>query len=374
MKIVHVVTSTGIGGAQTMLLRYIEALGDQRAGHSVVSLLPDGPVGASIRALGVPVTDLSVGSGNGLVGGIRALRGELARQRPHVVHAWMYHACLATWAARATMPGSGPRLIWAVHHSLQDIANEKPRSRAVIRAMAMLSGGVDVITYCSQASQQQHEAIGFARNRGRFIPNATNVDRFRPDPQARHRLAALCAIPDSRIILGNVARAHPMKDHASMVKATAILLGQGHDVQAVIVGEGHDGSTAQALAGELGIADRVTWLPATDAVEAIVAGFDIFILSSAWGEAFSIALTEAMSAEVPAVVTNVGDSASIVEGCGLSVPPGQPDEMAKAVAKLIEAGEPRRRELGRLARQRVLANYTMQDYLRRHEDIYRRPA
>jgi glycosyltransferase involved in cell wall biosynthesis len=374
MKILHVVTSTGIGGAQTMLLRYLQSLGEHRADHGVVSLLPDGPVGPLIRDLGVPVIDLSVRNANGLAQAVLALRRELARQRPMVVHAWMYHACLASWAARALLPGSGMQLIWAIHHSLQDIANEKPRSRAIIRAMAALSRRTDVITYCSEVSRGQHEAIGFARERGTFIPNATDVERFRADPEAGQRLAAMCAIPGSRIILGNAARAHPMKDHATLVRATAILLEQGHDVQAVIVGEGHLGSRAQQLAAELGIADRVTFLPATDAVEAIVAGFDIFVLSSAWGEAFSIALTEAMSAEVPAVVTDVGDSARIVDGCGISVPPGRPDELARGIAELIDAGEARRHELGRAGRRRVLEKYTMADYVRRHMAIYRVPA
>lgn len=374
MRILHVVTSTGIGGAQTMLLRYLEALAEHRTDHAVVSLLPDGPVAPFIRDLGIPLTELSVRNANGLPAAVLALRRELARQRPTVVHSWMYHACLASWGARALIPGSHIRLVWAIHHSLQDISNEKPRSRAIIRAMATLSRRADVITYCSEVSRRQHEAIGFAADRGTFIPNAPDVQRFRADPEARRRLADLCGIPQSRVILGNAARAHPMKDHASLVRATHILARQGHDVQAVIVGEGHQGSIAQALAAELGIADRVTFLPPTDAVETIVAGFDIFVLSSAWGEAFSIALTEAMSAEVPAVVTDVGDSARIVEGCGLSVPPGRPDELARAIAELIGAGEDRRRELGRAARRRVLANYTMEDYVRRHGEVYRAPA
>jgi len=70
-------------------------------------------------------------------------------------------------------------------------------------------------------------------------------------------------------------------------------------------------------------------------------------------EAFSIAVGEPWPCETPCVVTDVGDSALIVGETGLVVPPGDPQALAEAWRKLIQAGPEVRRRLGMAARRRV---------------------
>ena len=50
-----------------------------------------------------------------------------------------------------------------------------------------------------------------------------------------------------------------------------------------------------------------------------MAGFDLYMLSSAWGEALPVSVMEAMAAGVPAVVTDVGDTGELVAGLGITV-------------------------------------------------------
>ena len=77
------------------------------------------------------------------------------------------------------------------------------------------------------------------------------------------------------------------------------------------------------------------------------------------GEGFSNVIAEAMSCEVPCVVTDVGDSGMIVGKTGRIVPAGIPEQMAQAVANLLEMPAGDRTSLGRQARQRVQAEFSV---------------
>lgn len=373
MKVIHIVTTTDVGGAQIMLQRYLSALKDDAQSHSVISLVPPGPVAAQIEALGVEVTDLGLRPGRLTLGALWQLRRRLRDARPDIVHGWMYHGCLAAWAGLKLLPKrQRAAQVWAIHHSLQDIANEKRVTQMILRLMVKLSRKIELITYCSGVSQQQHEAIGFSPDRVELIANAVDTEVFKPDPDARARLSKIAGIPEGRLIIGNVARNHPMKDHVAMVKATATLVEMGHDVHAVLVGEGHRGSLAEQTADDLNIHDRVSIIDTRPDIHAIVPGFDIFLLSSAWGEAFPLAVSEAMAAEVPCVVTDVGDCAILVGDTGRVVPPGSSEKQASAVAELIDEGAVARATLGKRARERVTEHYSTQIYVDRHLAAYRR--
>ena len=77
-----------------------------------------------------------------------------------------------------------------------------------------------------------------------------------------------------------------------------------------------------------------------------------------------------MACGVSCVVTDVGDSASIVSDTGLVVEPRDPDALYDALKEMVEMGADRRRELGALARQRVVKEYSLERIVSRYEDLY----
>lgn len=369
MKVLHCITSTGFGGAQIMLLRYLRALGQRAYDHSVLSLMPQGAIGQEIASLGVPVHDLGLQQGRYSVRALKTLRQHVRHTRPDLIHGWMYHGNLA--ARLATIASTAaPPVLWAVHHSLQDIHNERRSSRFFIRSGAALSGGVSGISYCAQVSAAQHEAIGFASDRSIVIPNAIDTDEFRPDAEARARLGVIAGIPDGRIIIGNVGRDHPMKDQARMVAAIARLLELGYDVQGVLIGTGQDVGSARRASHELGISDRISTLSERSDIAKLVSGFDIFLLPSAWGEAFPLAVCEAMACGVPSVVTDVGDTGLIVGETGAVIPPSDTEAQASALAKMVDLGPSGRKAMGAAARDRICQNFSMSRYIDAHDQWY----
>lgn len=98
IRVVHVITGLGVGGAETMLAKLLEA--EQAAGLrrtvEVICLGAGGAMEARIRAAGVSITCIGMGRGGtrGPLSGLRALAMRLRDLRPDVVQCWMYHADL----------------------------------------------------------------------------------------------------------------------------------------------------------------------------------------------------------------------------------------------------------------------------------------
>lgn len=354
-----------------MLFRYLRACDSARGGHLVVSMMPRGPVAGMIESLGVEVVDLGARSAAGIPAAVVRLAAILARRRPAAVHGWMYHGSLVATLALLLAGRSRTGLVWAIHHSLADPRNEKRTTRAVLRALRRLAGRADAITYCSRESARQHAAFGLPGDRALFVPNAIDLDEFRPDPAARARLCAAAGLPEGRIIIGSVARAHPMKDHASFARTIAILAGRGLDVHGLLIGAGQPEGEGARTAAQAGIADRLTALPARGDVAALVPGLDLYLLSSAWGEALPLAVAEAMAAGVPAVVTDVGDCGWLVGATGRVCPPRRPDLMADACQQLLSLPPAERAGLSAACRARIAQALSMPDYVARHAALYR---
>ncbi|WP_146190504.1 glycosyltransferase [Palleronia abyssalis] len=368
MQIVHVITSLNIGGAQIMLRRFLQA--DTQGGrrHRVVSLMPSGRIRRELEDAGVEVIDLRMNGQKGLPRALLQLRYLLRVDAPDVVHGWMYHGCLV---AALTCPRRVP-MVFGIHHSLQDPLTESRGTRVILRALAALSGHSAAVAYCGRSIAEQHEAAGFAESRRVVIPNGIDCEHFRPDPQARARLLTLCDIPAGRIVIGNVSRNHPMKDVGLLVRALKRALEDGVDAHLVVMGEGQEYGPAAKARDTLGLADRVTVLPVRADVERLVPGFDIFALSSAWGEAFSLAMAEAMAAGVPCISTSVGDALWLVGDRDRLVPPGDDRAMATALSRLARMTSEARTALGATDRERILKNFSLSSYVAAHARLYER--
>jgi glycosyltransferase involved in cell wall biosynthesis len=371
-RVCHVITALGTGGAETMLWKLLAASEGLRAGATVVSLRDAGTVGPRIRALGVPVEEVGIGTVPGL-GQVRRLRAAVRAARPDVLQGWMYHGNLAAlYGAR----GTGRPVLWNIRQSLGRLADEKPGTALVIRAGALLSRRARVIVYNSRVSAAQHERLGYAADRTRLLPNGFDLHRFQPDPAARGRLRdRIGAPPDARVV-GMVARFHPMKDHATFLAAMERLLPADPSLHVVLAGSGvavTNESFARLLPREPWRA-RVHALGEEAQVAALLAGLDVCALSSSRSEGFPNVVGEALACAVPCVVTDSGDAAAVLGEAGGVVAPGDAVAFAAAVRRLLDLAPEERARLGRMGRERIMREYSIDAVARRYESLYEEVA
>jgi glycosyltransferase involved in cell wall biosynthesis len=109
--------------------------------------------------------------------------------------------------------------------------------------------------------------------------------------------------------------------------------------------------------GESGHGDRFSLLGRREDVPSVLNACDVVVSSSAYGEGFPNVIGEAMACGVPCVVTDVGDSRSIVGATGTVVAPEDAGALSAAVLELLAASPAARSDLGEGARLRIAAEF-----------------
>jgi glycosyltransferase involved in cell wall biosynthesis len=180
-------------------------------------------------------------------------------------------------------------------------------------------------------------------------------------------------LPQDAFIIGMVNRFHPMKDHVNFLEAASRGRQDFPNAKFVLVGRGIDGTNSVLMQQiqDLNLVDHVFLLGERTDIADITAAFDVASMTSAWGDAFPNVVGEAMACEVPCVVTDIGDAAQMVADTGIVVPPRNPDALFHAWEALIKMESNKRRELGRLARERIISNYSLPAIVHRYEAVYR---
>jgi len=354
-----------------MLYKLLSATDRARFDPIVVSLIDRGTLGERIEALGVPVYTVGMAPGCPTPAALWRLIRLVRRLQPDLIQGWMYHGNVAALVAGGFAPGRVP-VLWNIRHTPYDLKAEKRMTAALIRLGARLSKRPVRIIYNAQVSARQHELLGYTADRRRVIPNGFDCGRFKPSETARLKLRRLLDLEGETLLVGLIARWHPMKDHANFIGAAERLAARRPDVHFVLAGRGVDGSNfaLRKLVQEAGLVRQVHLLGERSDMPEITAGLDIASSSSSWGEGFPNVVGEAMACGVPCVVTDVGDSAWVVGDTGMVVPPRDADALAGAWAALIELGPEGRARLGQAARQRVITEFSIDQIAKQYEALY----
>lgn len=370
IRITHIITGLDVGGAEAMLYQLLRATDRSAFSPRVISLKDMGYYGEKIAALGIPVQTLGLRPGRPnplLVWKLaRWLRGET-----DVVQTWMPHANLIGGIA-ARLAGKLP-VAWGIHNTELEAGKEKRTTIWLQKLGAPLSQRLPTrIVYCSQASQQVHETLGYTPQRGTFIPNGFDLNAYQPDPVARAQLRDELGIPAEAPVIGCVARFHPLKDYHNMVQAAGIIHQTRPDVQFVFCGLNVDANNAQLnnWIDTAGTGTVTHLLGRRDDVPRLMNTFDLLALASS-GEAFPMVVGEAMATGVPCVVTDVGDAAYLVGDTGTIAPPRDPVALAQAALALLDEAPEVWQARGQAARQRITESFSLAAISARYAALYR---
>ncbi|MDN5869959.1 MAG: glycosyltransferase [Nitrococcus sp.] len=373
MKLLHVIVLYNIGGAEMMLARLVGALGAPRYEHVVISLGRETSLTAHFRDSGVDVRCIGLERGRPSFAGLWHLRRIIDAEQPDILHGWMYHgnlaATVATIGTRHRLP-----VLWSIRQSLYSLQAEKAMTRLVIHAGKYFSSRAHLILYNSETSTRQHEAYGYCRHKSLVIPNGFDTDCFKPDSEARRAVRAELRIPKDSILIGLVARYHPMKDHGNFFRAATLLMERHSNVHFLLIGTGvtEEHRVFARLMHKCVVRDRIHLLGERQDIPRLTAALDIACSASAWGEGFSNAIGEAMACAVPCVGTDVGDTRKIIGDTGFVVPPGDAEALVAAWCTLIECGRQCRGALGQRARWRILKRYSLAAVAQQYAQVYAR--
>jgi glycosyltransferase involved in cell wall biosynthesis len=348
LRVAHVTFGLDVGGLEKLLVEFGRHADRERFDLHFISLGHAGIVAEEIAAAGWPVAALGVPTGlhPGLAFRLARL---LRRWGADVVHTHDERPHLyGTLAGR--LAGVG-RILHTRHGQGRNLSR---RQRALVNLAA---SWVDRFVCVSHDSARLAVRQGVPARKVCTVWNGIDLERFAcTDPQ-----------PDGPAVI--VARLSPEKDHATLLRAAALVVRRDPSFRLEVAGDGPCREDLHRLAGELGLAGRVRFLGQVRDVAALLARAGLFVLSSL-SEGVSLTLLEAMAGGLPVVATRVGGNPEVVaDDTGLLVPPADPDALAAALLHLWQdSGE--RRRLGAAGRTRVERHFDIRRMVAAYERMY----
>lgn len=370
-RILYLITSSGVGGAELALWQLLRRLDRSRWEPTVVSLKPPGEIATRIRALGIEVLSPGIGNETGAFAALelfleaRRLPRLLGNRSFDIVHSLLFRANLLS---RLAAPRLGrPALINAVRVTPEE---EGPWMRRVDRKS---SRRVTCFLALSTALARELEGrLALPAGRVRAIANGVDLaEADRALAAARPTARRQFGIFPPEIAIACVGRLHPQKGLVHLLGAFHTLLKLQPTSRLLLAGDGQDRPALEETVRILRLGPFVRFLGTLADPWPLFAAADIFVLPSLW-EGMPNALLEAMAAGLPAVATAVGAVPEmVVDGReALVVPPGDAGALARALAELAAARPARRREMGALARQRVETAYRIEATVAQTERLY----
>jgi glycosyltransferase involved in cell wall biosynthesis len=362
-----IIRSFSAGGAERQLIGLLRHMDKARFAIKVLCFYPGPWQGQASSIAGIQVEVLGKSNRYDFVGfGLRLAK--VARAfRPDIVYGYMFTAdLLALLIARLT----GARAVWGLRSSKLDYGHYDYFTRAVHWLSRSLAGRAHLLIANSHAGLHDYLVDGGRPRWAVVIPNGVDVDRFRPDSDARIAVRRAWGRSAGDMIIGLVGRIDPMKGHDVFLHAAAELLRQRTDVWFACVGSATTQNSGYAvamhkLAERLGIAAHVMWVGQVDAIETVYPALDLLTSASRFGEGLSNSVAEAMACGVPCVVTNVGDNASVIGGHGEIVPAGDWRSLCAAWRRQL-ARPPR--PLAAAAREHIIEQFSVRSCVAQTQD------
>lgn len=334
------------------------------------------------------------------------VRRSIRRWQPDVIHAHLHEgACISAWAlGRRRIP-----LVLDYQGSLTEevVAHRFTKSGSLqYRWLRRLEGWIDrradaVITSTGMAAAYIREQFDVPADRVHVVTDGVDVQQFQPGrhpasaisqraggrdlarpgaaPQAPeahvdggdgHTVRQRYGIPEGRPLIIYTGLLNAYQGIDVLLEALSRVKRSGAPFHALIVGF-PDVERYREQAEALGLADCVT-LPGRVAYEEIpelLASADIGVSAKLPGSEGNIKLYTYLAAGLPTVAFDTPMNREIIAETGVLVPRVDADALARGLAELL-AGEERRRDLSRLARERAVERFSWRSVAQRIAQVY----
>jgi glycosyltransferase involved in cell wall biosynthesis len=334
MNIVLLCRSLNVGGSERQLITLAKGLYQRGINVTVLVFYGGGVLENELRDCGVRVVDLRKRGRWDLAGFSRRVVLTLRELEPEIVYSFLGSANALAAVVAVFRPQA--RVVWGVRAAYVDLDRYDWLSRATYQLERRLVRFADLIICNSCAGMEYAAMHGFPKEKMHVVPNGIDTNRFRPDVDSRAAVRSELGVSETDRLIGLVARLDPMKDHETFLRAAAMLGRERSECRFICVGDGPANYKVhlRQLAASLDLESRLIWCGNRHDMPDVYNALDI-ACSSSYGEGFSNAIAEAMACETPCVVTDVGDSATIVAGTGIVVPPRKPAALCDGLRLML---------------------------------------
>jgi glycosyltransferase involved in cell wall biosynthesis len=357
MKVLHVITGLGVGGAELQLRGILQ---HTRHDADVVTLYNPGPVADMIRADGTAVRNLDMRSNTQLTS-LLWLRRIIRAGRYDVVHTHLYRSQIygrpAAWLA-------GTPVIVSTEHSIGETHLERRRMTRGVQALYLGTELFSDMTVAVSATVRERlTKWGVRPRKVTVIPNGVDLGRVEFDAAGRARVRAEFGIAAADYVVLLLGRLDQNKRFDEAIEAAAPSLSP--TVKLMVVGGGAERDHLTETTRRCGVADYVIFTGERHDVAAVMSAADLLVASSRQ-ETFGLCVLEALGNGLQVLYTTCPALDGLTVETARQVPI---EDMSKAIAAAVGVGQAERAPEPAVAREFGIAAVTA-----RIDDLYERLA
>lgn len=348
------------GGTEGQLVQLALGLRDRGIRVAVATLFDRGVHSDALEAAGVevyfagfPEVRRNPGSAWRLIPAFMRYVRWLRAQRPQVVQMFLYHAYAITAPAARL---ARIRVIVGGRRSLSNFKQGRCVALAWERVVNALT--THFVANCRAVADDAIRTERIAPARMSVILNGLPPQHLLP--------ATPIQVQSGNPVVACVANLRKYKGHHDLLAAMDLLHRDGKPFTLLLAGEGELEEKLRRDSEAMGL--DVRFLGSVRNVAEVLAAADIAVLPS-HHEGLSNSVLEAMAAGRAVVATAVGGTPEMLDGCGVLVPPQEPRALAEALGHLLDNPD-EAEALGRAARERVAAHFTINSMIDRYVDLY----
>lgn len=364
-RVLHVIDSLDLGGAQVVLLNLIKHADRTRFALEAVSLHGQGVFWEPLKATGVPASSLSFH--HYFPSYVPGLLGLMLARRYDVVHCHLLAANVIAkpLAALCRVP------VRINHDHCNDkLTDPRPWALPADRWTNRFSSHVIAVSESTRKFVEKDE--GVPAEHTSTIHNGIDCTVNRPRPEARAEARRRWGLPPDAIVIAGIGRLTDQKNFALFLETAARVCAAQPKAFFAIAGTGEQENALRQQAHALGIADRVRFLGFVREMTELYPAVDFLLLTSKY-EGLPITILEAMANGVPIVASKLDGIAEVLtDGHDAALVPEQKAEAF--AARLLELLEqpPRAADHAARALEKVRTQYSAERMTRDVEAIYLR--
>lgn len=361
VNILHLVLSLQTGGLERLVSEMVPLTDSDRFDVSVCCLDSLGPFADQLIRQGYRVELFQRNQEHFDYALPFKMRKLLRQKRVHILH---MHAGTYHHGMYGAIPAGIPVTVYTEH------GRHVPDPRLTILADRYLSPFTSKIVAVSRDLEEYMiNKVGVSSKKVITILNGINTDLFSRRDKNENLLKEF-GLSSQDIIIGSVGRLAEVKDYRTLLEAFKIVVGKEPSARLLMVGDGPEKDNLISHAEDIQLGDSVMFLGNREDIPYLLNLLDVFAMSSI-SEGTSVSLLEAMSSEIPAVVTDVGGNKDIIRNGsnGILVVPKNPVELAEKILSVIgDSGFAK--SIGAGGRETVLKRFSLKVMMQKYTALY----
>lgn len=362
MRVLHIIDSGGLYGAEVMLLNLVEEQREQGLQPVIASIgeknIDEKPLETEAIKRGIDLKIFRMVPGPNLKGAMEIV-AYARRHRFDILHSHGYKGNILL--GFIPKPIRRLPLVSTLHGYTSTSGWSKMK---VYEWLDLLSHKfIDQVVLVNKG-MLTHPKLKKQKTNYHVINNGIPISSIN---SSNSKIEGFCK---NRFTIGSIGRLSPEKGYKYLMEAFSLLCKEGVDACLVIIGEGEELSMLEKMVDDMELSEKVLFTGYLNNAGDYIPNFNVYVIPSLT-EGLPITLLEAMKAQIPVVASRVGGIPEVLDNgkCGILVQPGNSENLFETLLRFYHNQNEFHR-LSQKAYHRFIQNYTSSQMALSYTKLY----